>query len=90
METGNPENADYIRIAGLDNAIEAQLLASVLAQHGIPHRIRSHRDTAYDGLFQVQKGWGEISAPMRWKKEITEILEQLRGGCASGGRQTDP
>ena len=48
----------YIKIAGLENIVEAQLMVSILEEKEIPHRIRSFHDTAYDGLFQFQKGWG--------------------------------
>lgn len=71
-------DANYEKVAVLDNAIEAQLLNSILNERDIPHRIRSHHDTAYDGLFQMQKGWGEIHAPVSCEPEILEILDDLR------------
>jgi hypothetical protein len=69
---------DYIKIATLDNEIEAELLESVLMERGIPHLIRSYHDTAYDGLFQVQLGFGTVNAPAVNKDEINEILAELR------------
>ena len=75
-------NQAFIDIAVLDNLIEAQLVESILTEHNIPHRIRSYHDTAYDGLFQVQKGWGKLCAPPAFKKEILEILNDIskKGG----------
>jgi hypothetical protein len=70
--------ADYIKITVLENTIEAQLIESILSEKNIPHRIRSFHDTAYDGLFQFQKGWGELYAPLKLKDEILEIIEILR------------
>jgi hypothetical protein len=49
-----------------------------LSEKNIPHRIRSFHDTAYDGLLQFQKGWGELYAPLKLKDEILEIIEILR------------
>lgn len=69
---------EFIRIAILDNIIEAQLIESILKEHDIPNRIRSFHDTAYDGLFQFQKGWGELSAPAAYKQEIIDILNDVR------------
>ena len=69
---------DYIKITGLENSIEAQLIESILSEKKIPHRIRSFHDTAYDGLFQFQKGWGELYAPLKFKGEILEIIENVR------------
>ena len=68
----------YIKIAGLENIVEAQLMESILKEKGLPHRIRSFHDTAYDGLFQLQKGWGEIFAPEEVKEEILDIMALVR------------
>ena len=69
---------DYVKVIVLDNEIEAQLLDSILSEMDIPHLMVSYHDTAYDGLFQTQKGWGHVSAPTPFKQEILEILEELR------------
>lgn len=69
---------EFIKIAVLESAIEAQVAASILEERSIPHRIRSFHDTAYDGLFQLQRGWGELRAPEGCRDEIEEILESLR------------
>ena len=75
-ETGEQE--PFIEIAVLDNAIEAQLLSSVLTQYEIPHRLRSYHDTAYDGLFQMQKGWGIIYGPHDLQQQVLDALAELR------------
>ena len=69
---------EFVRIAILDNIIEAQLVESILKEQNIPSRIRSFHDTAYDGLFQFQKGWGELCAPVAFKQEIIGILQDVR------------
>ena len=68
----------YTKIATLENEIEATLLDSILTERSVPHRMRSYYDTAYNGLFQTQKGWGYVSAPEGYKDEIMEILTDLR------------
>lgn len=72
------EDLPFIKIAVLENAIEAQLLSSVLTQYEIPHRLRSYHDTAYDGLFQLQKGWGEIYGPHEFQQQVLDALAELR------------
>ncbi|MFP4475282.1 MAG: hypothetical protein ACLFOY_06955 [Desulfatibacillaceae bacterium] len=72
----------FVRIAELENEIEARLLESILDERDVAHSIRSFRDTAYDGLFQVQKGWGAVMANERHRKLILEILDDLRSGPA--------
>ena len=69
---------EYIKIVVLENGIEAQLISSILDQRDIPHRIRSYHDTAYDGLFQFQKGWGKLLAPQTHREEILAVIEDIR------------
>ena len=68
----------FINIAVLENIIEAQLIDSVLTEQDIPHRIRSYHDTAYDGLFQFQMGWGAVYAPPEYQENILGILNTIR------------
>ena len=69
---------EYIKTAVLENEIEARLLESILKERLIPHYLRSYYDTAYDGLYQTQKGWGYVSSPAQYKEDILEILSDLR------------
>lgn len=68
---------EYKKIVVLDNEIEAQLMDSILTERNIPHRMKSYHDSAYDGIFQAQKGWGHIEAPLRYKEEIIAIHADL-------------
>ena len=72
------EQETYVKVDILESEIEAQLLDSILNERNIPHHIQSYHDTAYDGLFQAQKGWGQISAPASSSEEIKEILSDIR------------
>lgn len=64
----------------LRNEVEARLLESLLKERDIPHVIKSYHDSAYDGLWQQQLGWGHVDAPQRFKDEIHEIYESLSPG----------
>ena len=72
------DSVNFVKVSVLDNEIEAQLLDSILDEREIPHLMVSYHDTAYDGLFQTQKGWGHVSSPSSFKQEILEILHELR------------
>jgi len=67
----------FKKILILENELEAQLLDSILNERDIPHRLRSYHDSAYDGLYQAQKGWGVVMAPLTFKEEITSIYQDL-------------
>ena len=66
-----------VKVVVLENEVQARLLESVLKEREIPHLIRSYHDSAYDGLFQVSKGWGCVEAPQKYKSQILEILNDM-------------
>ena len=71
----------YVKAAVLENEFEAQLLDSILTERAIPHALISYHDTAYNGLYQTQLGWGYLSAPEDREVEIKEILAEIRAGA---------
>jgi hypothetical protein len=69
--------ARNIKVVVLKNQIEASLIAPILKDRNIPHIIRSYYDSAYDGIFQFQKGWGHIEAPQEYKDTIRQIYKDI-------------
>lgn len=69
---------EIVKVAILENEVEAELLASLLKERDIPHFIGSYHDVVYNGIFQAQKGWGFVNAPVSYKKQILEILSDIR------------
>jgi hypothetical protein len=68
----------YEKIVVVDSQVEAGILEGVLREHGIPHLIKSYHDSAYDGLFQAQKGWGHVAAPAEYKDEIKALYKGVQ------------
>ena len=66
-----------IKILTFNNEFEAKLLKDILTERGIPHIMRSYHDSAYDGLWQLQSGWGHIEAPEEYKDEILSIFDEM-------------
>ena len=64
----------------LENAIEAQRISAILDEEDIPHQIVSFHDTAYDGLFQAQKGWGHIATPAEYVDRVVELYNGMKDG----------
>ncbi|MFO7965628.1 MAG: hypothetical protein R6U50_17010 [Desulfobacterales bacterium] len=77
------DDNDFVKIAVLDNIIEAQMVMSLLDEENIPYLFRSFHDTAYNGLFQFQKGYGEISAPKKFETDIREIIAHIKAAGAT-------
>ena len=67
-----------IRIATLDNEVQAQLLSALLDEEGITHLLRSYHDTAYDGLFQAERGWGHVEADESDRERVLAVIEAMK------------
>ena len=59
-----------------ENEAEANVIKSVLAENGIYAEIKSFHDTAYDGLFQSQYGWGLIRVAEKDLPEAQRIIAE--------------
>jgi hypothetical protein len=63
----------YKKILTIENEIEARLLKKFLDEAEIPYVLKSYYDSALDGLYQTQRGWGHIEAPEKYEKDILGI-----------------
>ena len=61
-----------------ENEADANVIKSILEEHGIYAEIRSFHDTAYDGLFQSQFGWGLIRVPEKDFQEAQRIVQEWK------------
>jgi len=74
---GNMQEGKYISVLTLNNLQEAQLLEGFLTERDIPHLIRTNHDTAYDGIFQLQFGWGEVLTPKEYQDQVKQIYNDI-------------
>jgi hypothetical protein len=63
------------------NEAEAIAMQSILSQHGIQAKIVSFHDTAYDGLFQHQYGWGVIKVKESDYSQAQQIIQEWQGAA---------
>ena len=75
----------FSKVLTLNNEVEAELVDGVLTDRGIPHRMRSYHDSALDGLFQGQYGWGHVEAPERCHAEIVALVQEIQRQADAGG-----
>ncbi len=61
-----------------ENATEADVIKKILEENGITAEIKSFYDTAYDGLFQAQYGWGVIRVSDADYPEAKRIVEDWK------------
>ena len=78
---------EFERITGIENEVQARLVEAVLTERGVPHLMRSYRDSVYDGIFQSLSAWGHLEAPADYREEILAIVEDLKweGETGDGG-----
>lgn len=69
--------SEYQNITVLKNEIQARLLDAELKKRKIPHFLRTYHDAAYNGIYQQQKGWGIVEAPIEYKEDIMTILKDI-------------
>jgi len=68
---------EFEKIFIVKNEVEASFWDMVLQEREIPHVLRSYHDSAYDGLFQMQKGWGALYAPEKYRTVIESIRREV-------------
>ena len=86
------DQSDMVRIHTVENRFEADLLMQALGEECIPAMLRPFEETAYDGLFITQMGWGAILVPGDYEGEarrvIEKVLESINESSAGGSFET--
>ncbi len=59
-----------------ENEAEASVIKMILAERGIKAEVRSFHDTAYDGIYQAQYGWGVIRVADQDFAKAQQIIEE--------------
>ncbi|MFP4179325.1 MAG: hypothetical protein ACLFQW_08395 [Spirochaetaceae bacterium] len=62
----------------IDNEIEAKFLETVLKDRDIPHVFISHHDTAFNGIYQLEHGWGYVEVPKERVEETKQLYEEVK------------
>jgi hypothetical protein len=70
------------RVCILENRFEADVIGDALGKEDITFIIKEFRDTAYDGLFIPQLGWGEIMVSDKETKRAEDIIDSIRKDIA--------
>jgi hypothetical protein len=71
------DQSDLVRIHTVEHRFEADLLMQALAEECIPAMLRRFEETAYDGLFVTQMGWGAILVPGDYEAEARSLIEKV-------------
>ncbi len=67
----------YEKLRTVQNRFEAQLLSAALESNGVDFFLRTFEDTAYDGLFVAQEGWGILWVASEDLQVAKDILQKF-------------
>lgn len=64
-----------------ENDAEAYALKAILKEHNIYSEVVSFHDTAYDGLYQSQYGWGVIKVREEDYEDAQKIIAEWKSSA---------
>ena len=79
----------FVKIAVLDSPVEAALLESMLQARRVTYMMVDYTSSAYDGLFQLSRGWGHIEAPVADKDQVLAAIDEVRTQQDGAGTARD-
>ena len=62
----------------VENRFEGDRISQSLQDAEIPFMVKSFLDTAYDGLYVPQKGWGMVLVPEDFVEEAEKIIAEVK------------
>ena len=75
-----------VKAGTVENRFEGDRVSQALTEAGIPFLLKSFMDTAYDGLYVLQKGWGAVMVPEDFKEEAGRIVGEVKKTFGEEGR----
>jgi hypothetical protein len=68
----------WVKVGTVENRFEGDRISQALQEAGIPFLIKSFLDTAYDGLYIPQKGWGVVMVPEKNREEAKRLISEVK------------
>lgn len=70
----------------VENRFEGDRIRQALEEAQIPYMIKSYLDTAYDGLYVPQKGWGAVMVPEELREKAERIILEVKTSFREEGQ----
>jgi hypothetical protein len=77
-ETEVKKMARWVKAGIVDNRFEGDRVSQALKEAEIPFFMKSFLDTAYDGLYIPQKGWGAVMVPEELEGEAQRVISEVK------------
>jgi len=66
----------FVKLCNTTSEIEALSIKALLEDEGIECIVRSYQDTAYNGIYTLLKGWGDILVREEDLERATKLLRE--------------
>jgi hypothetical protein len=68
----------WVKVHTIESIFEMDMLKDALEKEGFTYTIKEHKDTAYDGLFILQKGYATLFVEERDKNKVQAIVKRIK------------
>ena len=68
----------WVKVHTIESTFEMDMIKDALEKDGLAYTITEHKDTAYDGLFILQKGYATLFVEERDKKKVQAMVKRLK------------
>jgi hypothetical protein len=79
----------WVKAGIIESRFEGDRVSQALEEAGISFLIKSFLDTAYDGLYIPQKGWGMVLVPENFKEEAGKVILDVKKNFKEGEDETE-
>ena len=68
----------WVKVHTIESIFEMDMIKDALEKEGFAYSIQEHKETAYDGLFILQKGFATLFVEERNKKKVQAIVKRIK------------
>jgi len=68
----------WVKTHTVESIFESDMLKDALDREGIEYMIREHKDTAYDGIFILQKGFATVFVRAKDETAAQAVIRRIK------------
>ena len=68
----------WTKVHTAESVFEMETIKEAVEREGIEYLVRQHKDTAYDGLFILQKGYASFLVRRKDEAAAKNVIERVR------------
>ncbi|HVN22371.1 MAG TPA: hypothetical protein VMT71_00265 [Syntrophorhabdales bacterium] len=68
----------WVKTHTVESMFESDMLRDALDREGIEYMVREHKDTAYDGIFILQKGFATFFVRAKDETAVQTVIRRIK------------